>query len=44
MAKLDNDKRKEWIKQGLARSGYVPTGKKADTAKHERIIALNKKA
>lgn len=43
MAKLDNDKRKEWIKQGLARSGYVPTGKKADTAKHERIIALNKK-
>ena len=40
MAKLDNDKRKERIKQGLARSGYVPTGKKANTAKHERIIQL----
>ncbi|ELO6155976.1 recombinase family protein [Escherichia coli] len=37
MAKLDNDKRKERIKQGLERSGYKPTGKKADTAKHERI-------
>jgi DNA invertase Pin-like site-specific DNA recombinase len=40
MAKLDNDKRKERIKQGLARSGYVPTGKKANTAKHERIKQL----
>lgn len=40
MAKLDNDKRKERIKQGLARSGYVPTGKKANTAKHERITQL----
>ncbi|WP_269915588.1 recombinase family protein [Acinetobacter sp. HY1485] len=40
MAKLDNDKRKERIKQGLARSGYVPTGKKANTAKHERIAEL----
>ena len=40
MARLDNDKRKERIKQGLARSGYKPTGKKADTAKHERIKAL----
>lgn len=38
--KLDNDKRKERIKQGLARSGYVPTGKKANTAKHERIKQL----
>lgn len=37
MARLDNDKRKERIKQGLARSGYIPTGKKANTAKHERI-------
>ena len=40
MARLDNEKRKERIKQGLARSGYKPTGKKADTAKHERIKAL----
>ena len=40
MAKLDNDKRRERIKQGLERSGYKPTGKKADTAKHERIKAL----
>lgn len=40
MAKLDNDKRKERIKQGLARSGYTPTGKKANTAKHERIQQL----
>ena len=42
MAKLDNDKRKERIKQGLERSGYKPTGKKADTVKHERIIKLSK--
>lgn len=40
MAKLDNDKRRERIKQGLERSGYTPTGKKADIAKHERIKAL----
>lgn len=40
MAKLDNDKRKERIKQGLARSGYKPTGKKANTAKHSRIKQL----
>lgn len=40
MAKLDNDKRKERIKQGLARSGYKPTGKKANIAKHERIKQL----
>lgn len=40
MARLDNDKRKERIKQGLARSGYKPTGKKADTTKHERIKQL----
>lgn len=29
MAKLDNDKRRERIKQGLERSGYVPSGKKS---------------
>ena len=40
MAKLDNDKRRERIKQGLANSGYKPTGKKANTAKHNRIRAL----
>ena len=42
MARLDNDKRKERIKQGLARSGYVATGKKADITKHTRIMALAK--
>ena len=40
MAKLDNDKRRERIKQGLANSGYKPTGKKANTVKHNRIRAL----
>ncbi|WP_111813195.1 recombinase family protein [Acinetobacter soli] len=44
MARLDNDKRIERIKQGLARSGYKPTGKKANTDMHDRIIALNEKA
>ena len=43
MARLDNEKRRERIKQGLERSGYVPTGKKADTTKHDRIKELNKK-
>lgn len=43
MARLDNDKRRERIKQGLERSGYKPTGKKADTAKHVRIKELNSK-
>ncbi|OTG93229.1 recombinase family protein [Acinetobacter sp. ANC 4973] len=43
MARLDNDKRIERIKQGLARSGYKPTGKKADTNKHDRIKELNDK-
>lgn len=43
MSKLDNDKRKERIKQGLQISGYKPTGKKADTVKHERIKELNAK-
>lgn len=43
MARIDNDKRIERIKQGLARSGYKPTGKKANTAKHDRIkqLAIN---
>lgn len=40
MARLDNEKRIERIKQGLERSGYKPTGKKANTAKHERIKQL----
>ena len=40
MAKLDNDKRRERIKQGLANSGYKPTGKKANTVKHNRIREL----
>ena len=40
MAKLDNDKRRERIKQGLANSGYKPTGKKANLAKHNRIREL----
>jgi DNA invertase Pin-like site-specific DNA recombinase len=43
MARLDNEKRIERIKQGLERSGYKPTGKKADTAKHDRIRELNNK-
>ena len=43
MARLDNDKRKERIKQGLEKSGYKPTGKKADTGKHDRIKKLNQK-
>lgn len=43
MARLDNEKRIERIKQGLERSGYKPTGKKADTAKHDRIKELNDK-
>jgi len=40
MAKLDNDKRRERIKQGLARSGYKPSGKKPNIAKHKRILEL----
>ena len=43
MARLDNEKRIERIKQGLERSGYKPSGKKADTAKHDRIKALSDK-
>lgn len=40
MAKLDNDKRRERIKQGLERSGYKSTGKKANEAKHKEIKDL----
>ena len=40
MAKLDNDKRRERIKQGLANSGYKPSGKKPNIAKHKRIKEL----
>ena len=40
MARLDSEKRIERIKQGLARSGYKPTGKKANEAKHKRIKEL----
>ncbi|OTG86317.1 recombinase family protein [Acinetobacter sp. ANC 3832] len=43
MARLDNEKRIERIKQGLERSGYKPKGKKADTQKHDRIRELNDK-
>ena len=41
MAKLDNDKRRERIKQGLANSGYKPSGKKPNMAKHKRIKELD---
>lgn len=40
MARLDNDKRRERIKQGLERKGYKPSGKKADIIKHARIKEL----
>ena len=40
MARLDNEKRIERIKQGLERSGYKPTGKKPNQTKHERIKEL----
>ena len=43
MARLDNDKRRERIKQGLEKSGYKPTGKKADIGKHHRIKKLSQK-
>jgi DNA invertase Pin-like site-specific DNA recombinase len=43
MARLDNEKRIERIKQGLERSGYKPSGKKADIAKHFRIKELSDK-
>lgn len=40
MARLDNEKRKERIKQGLQRSGYKPKGKAPNKAKHARIQQL----
>ena len=40
MARLDNEKRRERIIQGLKRSGYKPTGKKANLVKHNRIKQL----
>lgn len=40
MARLDNDKLRERIKQGLERKGYKPSGKKADIIKHARIKEL----
>ena len=40
MARLDNEKRRERIIQGLKRSGYKQTGKKANLAKHNRIKQL----
>ena len=40
MARLDNEKRRERIIQGLQRSGYKPTGKKANLTKHNRIKQL----
>ncbi|RZG71684.1 recombinase family protein [Acinetobacter sp. WCHAc060025] len=43
MARLDNEKRIERIKQGLERSGYKPSGKKADLEKHARIKELANK-
>lgn len=40
MARLDNEKRIERIKQGLERSGHKPTGKKPNQTKHKRIKEL----
>jgi len=40
MARLDNEKRIERIKQGLERSGYKPTGKNPNQAKHKQIQEL----
>lgn len=40
MARLDNEKRIERIKQGLERSGYKPKGKAPNHAKHKRIKEL----
>jgi DNA invertase Pin-like site-specific DNA recombinase len=40
MARLDNEKRIERIKQGLERSGYKPSGKKPNETKHKRIKEL----
>lgn len=40
IARLDNEKRKERIKQGLLRSSYKPQGKAPNRAKHARIKQL----
>ena len=40
MARLDNEKRIERIKQGLERSGYKPKGKAPNQTKHKRIKEL----
>lgn len=40
MARIDQQKRVERIKQGLERSGYKPAGKTANTKQHEEIIEL----
>lgn len=40
MARLDNEKRIERIKQGLERSGYKPIGKRPNETKHKRIREL----
>ncbi|HFG6922835.1 TPA: recombinase family protein [Acinetobacter baumannii] len=42
MARLDNEKRIERIKQGMAKAGYKPKGKTKNTAKHTRILELIK--
>ncbi|MFX2257945.1 recombinase family protein [Acinetobacter variabilis] len=40
MARLDNEKRIERIKQGLEHSGYKPKGKAPNHTKHKRIKEL----
>jgi DNA invertase Pin-like site-specific DNA recombinase len=37
VARLDNEKRIERIKQGQERVGYIATGKKPNTIKHNEI-------
>ena len=43
MARLDNEKRRERIRQGIARSSKKATGKKADETKHNEIKKLLEK-
>lgn len=40
MARLDNEKRIERIKQGMAKAGYKPKGKTKNAQKHSRIREL----
>lgn len=40
MARLDNEKRIERIKQGLARSGYKSKGKQINPVKHKKVKDL----